>query len=271
MKLNESAYQTDLNTPITVLLVDDESVFRNNVAKLLTKRGFTVDQAESGLECLDFIKRKPVEVIVLDVKMPGISGIETLRKIKKMHLKAEVILLTGQASAKDGVEGIKTGAFDYLSKPVEIDHLVGKISQARNKVRLEEEHKRETEFRAGIEKQMVATERLASLGTLATGVAHEINNPLAIIKQSAKLMRLLEEVVLTVWDNGEGIPKENLEKIYEPFFSTKSPGDGTGLGLYVTRGIIDGLNGAIFVESQMGQGACFTVKLPRYWTDNNRS
>ena len=198
MKLNESAYQTDLNTPITVLLVDDESVFRNNVAKLLTKRGFTVDQAESGLECLDFIKRKPVEVIVLDVKMPGISGIETLRKIKKMHLKAEVILLTGQASAKDGVEGIKTGAFDYLSKPVEIDHLVGKISQARNKVRLEEEHKRETEFRAGIEKQMVATERLASLGTLATGVVHEINNPLAIIKQSAKLMRLLEEVVLTV-------------------------------------------------------------------------
>ena len=392
MNIDGFTYQNNPSMPITVLIVDDEPVFRNNIAKLLKGRGFEVDQAESGAECLDIIRKKPADVIVLDVRMPGINGIETLRKIQKMHLKAEVILITGEASAKDGVEGIKAGAFDYLSKPVEIDHLISKILQAGDKVRLEDEHRRETEFRARMEKQMAATERLASLGTLATGMAHEINNPLAIIKQSAKLMRLLlehkgqsdmpdepnfnkaltniekavdrakrithqllsfvgknesvvtevdickliddalqiiqgavedkkieivleiasnlqpvftdpyklrqvmtnllinaaqasdsggriiiiiettgEDIVLTVRDNGEGIPKENLEKIYEPFFSTKSPGDGTGLGLYVTRGIIDGLNGAIFVESQMGQGACFTVKLPRYWTDNNRS
>jgi len=392
MNIDGFIYQTNPGTPITVLIVDDEPVFRNNIAKLLKGRGFEVDQAESGAECLDIIRKKPADVIVLDVKMPGINGIETLRKIQKMHLKPEVILITGEASAKDGVEGIKTGAFDYLSKPVEIDHLISKILQARDKVRLEDEHRRETEFRARMEKQMAATERLASLGTLATGMAHEINNPLAIIKQSAKLMRLLlehkdqsdmpdepnfnkaltniekavdrakrithqllsfvgkndsvvtevdickliadalqiiqgvvedkkieivleiasnlqpvftdpyklrqvmtnllinaaqatdsggriiiilettgEDIVLRVQDNGGGIPKENLEKIYEPFFSTKSPGDGTGLGLYVTRGIIEGLNGAIFVESQMGQGARFTVKLPRHCTANNRS
>ena len=232
---------------------------------------------------------------------------------------------------------------------------------------------------------MIATARLASLGTLATGVAHEINNPLAIIKESAGWMKLLlkkkemvkmphkqdfemaldkiekgiersrrithqllgfvrkrdsalsevdlkelvdeaiqlvgreaadkdiefvqkldvsagpiwsdpyqlrqvlinllinaihateaggkitiilepvgEDVPLTVQDTGEGIPKENLERIFEPFFSTKSPGESTGLGLYVTRGIIEKLGGQIEVESRLGHGASFCVRLPKY-------
>jgi signal transduction histidine kinase len=232
--------------------------------------------------------------------------------------------------------------------------------------------------------QMVATERLASLGTLAAGVAHEINNPLAIIKEAAGWMRLLlqkeelaqmprkndfqlalekiesgverarrithqllgfvrksdtvpsevdlkelveeavqlvqreaankvieiiyemdsslgaiwcdpyrirqvlmnlltnaihatgpegkitvgtmavdNEIALTVKDTGTGIPKENLEKIFDPFFSTKSPGQGTGLGLFVTRGLVEKLGGSIQVESRLGQGSTFRVILPK--------
>ena len=80
------------------------------------------------------LERAPVDVVVLDVKMPGMGGIEALEQIKQDHAKVEVILLTGHANTQDGVAGIKAGAFDYLSKPVEIEHLCQKIEQARDKL-----------------------------------------------------------------------------------------------------------------------------------------
>jgi two-component system NtrC family sensor kinase len=72
-----------------------------------------------------------------------------------------------------------------------------------------------------------------------------------------------EEIYLTVADTGQGIPKENMEKIFEPFFSTKAPGEGTGLGLFVSRGIIEKLGGTIRVESKLGQGSRFMIRLPK--------
>ena len=72
-----------------------------------------------------------------------------------------------------------------------------------------------------------------------------------------------DEAILTIRDTGHGIPKENLEKIFEPFFSTKEPGEGTGLGLFVTRSIVDKLGGKIQVNSRMGQGTDFCIKLPK--------
>ena len=317
--------------------------------------------------------------------MPGMDGIEVLGHIKKKYPKTEVIFLNGHAVTQDGVEGIKSGAFDYLSKPIEFEHLFGKIKQAYEKIKREEEKLKEAEFRKYMEEQMMTTERLASLGTLAAGVAHEINNPLAIINEAAgwlklilskeemakmprkqnfekalskiekgverakritsqllgfakkddsvfaevNLAELVEEAVhlvkreaankdiqlvreidpatgniwsdayqfrqvlinlltnaiyateaggsvtiilgavgdnvkLTVRDNGHGIPKENMKKIFEPFFSTKPPGEGTGLGLFVTRGIVEKLCGTIDVESRLGDGTSFYVNLPRY-------
>jgi two-component system, NtrC family, sensor kinase len=283
------------------------------------------------------------------------------------------------------VDGIKTGAFDYLTKPIELEHLLGKIKQAHEKILREEEKLKEAEFRAKMEQQMIATERLASLGTLAAGVAHEINNPLAIIKESVGWMKLIlnkeelaqmprkkdftkalgkvenaierarrithqllgsvketgstlaeinineltdeavdlvkkeaknkdievttkidpsaatiwndpyklrqilinlitnavhatgtggkisiiledkgDDVALTVRDTGQGIPRENLKKIFEPFFSTKPPGEGTGLGLFVCRSIIEKLGGKMEVESKIGHGTSFCIILPKY-------
>ncbi|MBU1344335.1 MAG: response regulator [Proteobacteria bacterium] len=169
--------------------MDDEDGFRTAIAKRLTKRGFDPIQASNGEECLEIIARESIEVVVLDVKMPGISGIDTLKAIKQAYPKIQVILLTGNVAVSDGIEGIKSGAFDYLTKPVEIDHLVNKINQAYEMIRHEEEKQEQIEYRSKLEKKMIDTERLVSLGILSTGIAHEINNPLAIINESAGYMK----------------------------------------------------------------------------------
>ena len=280
--------------------------------------------------------------------------------------------------------GIKAGAFDYLTKPIEIEHLIGKIRQAFDKLLRVQEQAKEARFRARMEQQMIAADRLAALGTLSAGTAHEINNPLAIINDAAgwlksraakdptlsaelrkdldlalgkietnvkrarrithqlltfcrptdatikefDLTELAAEVVeltrktavefqaetsvlceskaMPIWsdpsqlrqvlinlvtnglqaagpggkvlltisgddaeikvvvtDNGPGIAPENMERIFEPFYTTKPPGEGTGLGLSVSRGIVEKLGGRIEVESKLGAGAVFKVFLPR--------
>ena len=371
--------------PIRLLLVDDEDEFRQTIAKRLAKRGMGADQAADGAECLSLLEKKAIDVVVLDVKMPGLNGIEVLRTITDKYPQTEVILLTGQATASDGVEGIKSGAFDYLAKPIELEHLFNKIRQAYEKIQRLQAEQKEALYKKQMEAQMIVTERLASLGTLAAGVAHEINNPLAIINESVgwlrqmiekdefknmprkedfakaldkveksverasrithqllgfvgksetavtevSLMALADETiqlvaheikkkgiqivrkmdsspgpiwsdayqirqvllnlltnaihavdsegtitiavaavgdrqVITVSDSGPGIAPENLAKIFEPFFSTKAPDQGTGLGLFVSRGIVEKLGGTIEVASDIGRGAQFSVWLPKH-------
>ncbi len=376
--------KSDENT-IHLLLVDDERDYRETIAKRLRVRGFRVSEASNGKEALEDLNREQADVVVMDVKMPVMDGLEALEKIKDAFPKLEVILLTGHASPEDGVTGIKSGAFDYLCKPIKLEHLMSKVRQARDKLFWEEERTRQAEFKARMEEQMIATQRLASVGVMASGVAHEINNPLAIIQEAAgwmaslldkaeladmprkesfekalekifksverakkithqllgfvrktesistevKLREFVGEVIslvereakdrdiqiladvqpdgavlwtdpnpmrqvllnlatnaiqacyrdgkvtilvrqnehettLSVKDEGEGIPKENLQRIFEPFFTTKPTDQGTGLGLFVSRNMVEKLGGAIEVESQLGRGSTFRVKLPRH-------
>jgi DNA-binding response OmpR family regulator len=109
---------------IRLLLVDDEEEFRRTITKRLKRRGIAPEQAGTGEECLSILEKSPMDVVVLDVKMPGMNGIETLHHIKEKYPKTEVIMLTGHATTQDGVDGIKTGAFDYLTKPIELEHLL---------------------------------------------------------------------------------------------------------------------------------------------------
>jgi len=174
---------------VRILIVDDEDNFRQALSRRLARRNMTLNQARDGVSCLQFLAQAEVDVVVLDMKMPGMSGMDTFNAIKKFYPGVQVIFLTGNAAVSEGVEGIRSGAFDYLSKPVEIDHLAEKILQAREMQRLEAARERDRLFRRRLERKMIHTQRLASLGTMSTGIAHEINNPLAVINESAGFMR----------------------------------------------------------------------------------
>ncbi len=117
-----------------VMLVDDEVPFVETMTKRLTRRNLTILSAYSGQEALEKLKEhKDVDVVILDVKMPGMDGIETLREIKREHPLVEVIMLTGHATVETAIEGMKLGAFDYLMKPCEVEQLVAKVQEAKAK------------------------------------------------------------------------------------------------------------------------------------------
>ena len=114
-----------------ILLVDDEVPFVETMTKRLTKRNLTVLSAFSGKEGLEKLKEHAeIDVVILDVKMPGLDGLEALRVIKKTHPLVEVIILTGHASAETAVEALSLGAFDYLVKPCDVSTLLKKANEA---------------------------------------------------------------------------------------------------------------------------------------------
>ena len=125
-----------------VLVVDDESDFRDSLIKRLKKRNLNVFGAGSGEEALAVLKEEAVDVVILDVKMPGMSGIDTLSAIKRLKPLVEVIMLTGHASVEVAMEGMEMGAFDYLMKPMDIDELLYKLQDACKKKRLNEKRQR---------------------------------------------------------------------------------------------------------------------------------
>lgn len=113
-----------------VLLVDDEEEFVSALSERLMLRGIEVETALDGEEALARMSDKPSDVVILDVMMPGLSGLEVLKRIKGSHAQTQVILLTGQGSTKEGIEGMRLGAFDYLIKPVDIDEMLKKMQAA---------------------------------------------------------------------------------------------------------------------------------------------
>jgi DNA-binding NtrC family response regulator len=135
-------YRSTTLVPPNVLLVDDEASFLKTLAKRIAKRNLTVDTALSGQEALDKLDAgdgSDFDVVILDVKMPGMDGLETLAAIKRKHPNVEVIMLTGHATVESAIDGMKAGAYDYLMKPCEIELLLAKIDRAVLKKREHEE------------------------------------------------------------------------------------------------------------------------------------
>ena len=117
-------------TNVKIMLVDDEERFLSTTQKLMKKKGYDTLIASSGNAALELLGQKQVHVVILDVKMPEMDGIETLKEIKKQHPMVEVIMLTGHGALPSAMEALEKGAFDYLSKPCDIELLAAKVREA---------------------------------------------------------------------------------------------------------------------------------------------
>jgi DNA-binding NtrC family response regulator len=122
-----------------MMLVDDEERFLETTKKLLERKGYQVATAVSGPEALDKLQKENIHVVILDVKMPGMDGIATLKAIKNRYPLVEVIMLTGHATVESAVEGLRSGATDYLMKPTDMDDLIRKSEDAYAKRQVLEE------------------------------------------------------------------------------------------------------------------------------------
>jgi len=116
-----------------ILLVDDEVAFTRSMAKLLRVRGYQVTTASSGKEAIHLLEAENFDVVVLDLKMPGMDGMATLNEIKKLKLHTETLILTGHGSIDSALDAFNLGAYDYLTKPCALEDLLSKIEGAGGK------------------------------------------------------------------------------------------------------------------------------------------
>jgi len=134
-------------TLFNVLIVDDEQEFRDMTIKRLNKRNLQCEGAENGEQALECINKGDFDVVLLDVKMPGMGGVETLQEIKRIKPLIEVVMLTGHASVESGIDGMKLGAFDYLMKPMELEPLLEKLKDAYEKKRIQQDKIEKAQFK----------------------------------------------------------------------------------------------------------------------------
>jgi DNA-binding NtrC family response regulator len=154
--LNEKGAE-DMAT-ITLLLVDDEGDFLRFLKTRLENRGMKTLAAANGLDAIKLMDEHHIDVVVLDVKMSGIDGLQVLRKIKQGHPLVEVILLSGHATVDSAIEGLKLGAFDYLTKPCDISELMTKVDEAYSRKQTTEEKTRKAKVDKTIRHPMAVFE-----------------------------------------------------------------------------------------------------------------
>jgi two-component system, cell cycle sensor histidine kinase and response regulator CckA len=363
-----------IHKPVSILLVEDNAGDRRLIREMLAEAGnltFDVNYADRLEAAMVYLAQDGVEVILLDLGLPDSQGLETLRKVYAQVSEMPIVVLTGLNDEMVGVQAINEGAQDYLIKGHVDTHLL------RRTIRYAIERKQAEVRERRLQLQLNLSSRLASLGLMVEGIAHEINNPLSsvigfaqmltyedlpentredikaisdnaqrvadivknlttfarqhklertyvnvndIISDTLKMRaRPLEDSNITITthlapelpstmadatllqqaflnliinaetemklahgkgnllvetasggdtiqvsfaDDGPGISEANLTHLFDPFFSTRGVGQGTGLGLSVCYGIITDHNGRINVRSQRGQGAVFTAELP---------
>jgi len=370
-----------------VLVIDDEIGPRESLRMLLKPnyQVYTADCVEAGLKLL---REKQPDTIVMDIRMPGMNGIEGLRKIREIDPHLSVIMLTGFGGLETAKEALRHGANDYISKPFDTGEMRDVIGRNVERTRVHRTSERAAaeikELNSRLLKELAQKERLASLGQASAEFVHDLGNPLTIVwgyvqllgkkleqsenggaarnATSIKELKIIEQNVrlcrelLTMWqsygsaealphesisvstilrevikgvgamavqsgvelqsnicadpctllgdalqikraiqnviinavqasaenkgfvrircarkdfyvdvrieDNGPGITPAQMNKIFEPYFTTKQAKSGTGLGLYITKKVVEDHNGSIKVESTPGTGSVFTIRLP---------
>ena len=361
-----------------VLVVDDDAEIRRAIWFILRSE-FDVTAVENGHKALEQLRKgKRFDVASLVLRMPGMSGTDTLQEIRKIDPTMEVLIMTAHSDLESAKKALKLGAFDYIDKPFNKETYREAIRNGvkrRDKSEVSDDVKEQLEF---VKAQLKVSEKFAVIGQLIAGVVHELNNSLNSvigfsgllteenlpsnqkeeylknIAEAAKLSQSIvqkllaffrnqesdrapvqvndilyssldlkehdfykHEIVLirklkanlpvteanfnelqqvflniinnaqhavieqngprmitissdfddkvirvSIEDTGIGIPQKHLQKIFEPLYTTKEKGVGTGLGLSVCYDIIRDHNGTIFVASEIGKGTCFVIELP---------
>ena len=373
--------------PAKILIIDDEIGPRESL-RMLLKPSYQVHTAENVETGLQLLQEKRPDTIVMDIRMPGMNGIDGLRKIREIDPHLSVIMLTGFGALDTAKEALRLGANDYISKPFDAGEMRAVIG--RNVERTRVQRASETaatdikELNNRLLKELAQKERLASLGQASAEFVHDLGNPLTIVwgyvqllakkldraedggavenAASVKELKIIEQNVrlcrelLTMWqsygsveasphkpisvsailrevikgvgamaaqngvevkasicedtctllgdavqikraiqnvvinalqasvekkgtvsvdctqrdfyvdirieDTGSGISPAQMNKIFDPYFTTKQSKSGTGLGLYITKKVVEDHNGSIKVDSTPDVGTVFTIRLP---------
>ena len=177
-----------------ILVVDDEKDFADLLAERLELKGLTTAVAYDGIKALAWLDDSSCEIVLLDLSMPGMNGIDVLPRIKQDHPDVQVIILTAASDINIAIAGMKLGATDYLIKPVEFEALLAAIRDAQSRRIGQEESLR-----------MIETSKMAAFGVLAEGVAHEIINPVNVMLSATGWVEdlLQDDVTLPVPDRDE--------------------------------------------------------------------
>lgn len=370
----------------TILIVDDEIAILKSLEVILKDR-YRVCTAERGDEALEFIKQIPVDLILADIHMPDMTGIEVLRQSKELDPSREVVMVTAYSHIETAKAALRLGAMEYVHKPFEANQILSLVENGLEKRRKAQEVINQLEIlrqeNEEMELEIVNAAKNSTLNELTYGVIHEMSNPLTVIqgyvdlllkrlnkeenladkknneygkylhnvesqihecrtialeflnfvrggyneKKNVNLKWLLEELVsiyqtnplgrfvqmqvivdqeipelalnislvrqvfvnfimnalhamnskgkleilvrklsdgveIDFKDTGHGIPPENLERIFETFFTTKDGGKGSGLGLSISKKIVERHGGRISVQSEVGIGTTFTLFFP---------
>ena len=163
-----------------ILLVDDEEGIRKVLGISLTDSGYQVFTASNGEEALEIFKKEPVTIVLTDIKMPGMDGIDLLKEIKKDSPETEVIMITGHGEMELAIQSLKFDATDFITKPINDDALEIAMKRAKERMALKSQIREYTEnLEVLVEektKQLISAERLAAVGQTAAGLAHAIKN-----------------------------------------------------------------------------------------------
>lgn len=179
-----------------ILVIDDEHGMRSGLADVLEEKGYQVSTAESGYQALEKAKRIPFHLIIADLRMPGLAGVEMIEKLKEINPGIAIIAMTAYASDILGTEALKYGASDCITKPFTIEEMDRAIDKAlrwrelyQEKKQLSEELDKARERLKTMEEQLIQSKRLSTIGKLGAGMSHEIKNLLGIIGVSAYYLK----------------------------------------------------------------------------------
>lgn len=182
-----------MNEDIKILVVDDEMAIRSGCQRLMSGKGYQVATAEDGLKALDILVQDPVDIVLLDLKMPGMSGEEVLEIIRSKYPEVPVIIITGHGTVDTAVECMKKGAYDFITKPFQVDHFLITINRAADKRRLEKKARKfqQENVRNLYDLSLEKSRLMTIINCMADGVM-VTNRNMEIVLHNPALERLLE-------------------------------------------------------------------------------